>query len=202
MFWPPQHQYDLDSKHYMLEFLEIGPLSFVEDFGLKGKEGFVSRRYSEQDSPFGLCVSLCQMLPIWKKRTSQMKGDLLLLERIEQKQKLCSVPKVHSVMIFKMCQSLGIKARLALEEEKCTWFVKHQKRSKSKSTIPAVKSKMIYEMCNALNIEVVLLQTTEQGIVALKPEQQEKQNKSPIVHSVFVYKMCRALGLDAELNAE
>ncbi|GFY00720.1 hypothetical protein TNCV_2141121 [Trichonephila clavipes] len=139
-------------------------------------------------------------IPWYFDRTSEMEGDLLVLERIEQNQKINSFPSVQSAIIFRVCQSLDIKTRPALEEEKSTWFVKGQKCSKSKPTIPGVKSKMIYEMCNALNIKVVLLQTTEHGIVALKPYQQEKQNKSPIVHSVMVYNMCLALGLDAELN--
>ncbi|GFS55591.1 phospholipase D1 [Trichonephila inaurata madagascariensis] len=59
------------------EFLEVGPLSFVEDLGLKSKEGFVSRRFNELDSSFGLCVTLCQMFPIWKKRWMFIKENFV-----------------------------------------------------------------------------------------------------------------------------
>ncbi|GIY14866.1 phospholipase D1 [Caerostris extrusa] len=53
-----------------LEFLEIGPLSFIEELGPKSKEGFVSRRCNYRDTPFGYCGQFCGMhvCPFWKKR--------------------------------------------------------------------------------------------------------------------------------------
>ncbi|GIY48766.1 phospholipase D1 [Caerostris darwini] len=53
-----------------LEFLEIGPLSFIEELGPKSKEGFVSRRCNYRDTPLGYCGQFCGMhvCPFWKKR--------------------------------------------------------------------------------------------------------------------------------------
>ncbi|GFV09125.1 hypothetical protein TNCV_4199021 [Trichonephila clavipes] len=40
-----------------------------------------------------------------------------------------SVPIVQSAMVFEMCQSLDIQARLAWEEERIVWIAKSKKRT-------------------------------------------------------------------------
>ncbi|GFV09119.1 hypothetical protein TNCV_4198961 [Trichonephila clavipes] len=110
------------------------------------------------------------LLPNFEK-TEQLNGNLLLLENIEQKQENDSVPIVHSVIVFKICQSLDIKARLAPEGERTPWIPKFKKQLESKQTIPVVKSKIIFEICNALNIKAVLTPTIEQDTAILEPKQ-------------------------------
>ncbi|GFQ94769.1 hypothetical protein TNCT_394631 [Trichonephila clavata] len=137
------------------------------------------------------------------EQTHRLAEDLLLSENMERKPENDSVPIVYSEMVFKMCQSLDIKARLAPEGERSVWIAKFKKNSKSKPTIPVVKSKMIYQMCNALDIAVILSPTIEQHTVTLKPNRKLKKNKPPpFVRSVMVYKTCLALGLEAELIME
>ncbi|GFR22467.1 hypothetical protein TNCT_520721 [Trichonephila clavata] len=137
------------------------------------------------------------------ERTQQLNGNLSLSERTVRKAENDSIPTVHSTMIFKMCQSLGIKARLAPEEKRSVWIAKSKKSSKPMPTTPVVKSKIIYEMCNALDIKVILSPTIERDIVTLEPKKKFKQNRPPpLVRSIMVYKMCCALGLEAELNPE
>ncbi|GFV09112.1 hypothetical protein TNCV_4198891 [Trichonephila clavipes] len=92
------------------------------------------------------------------------------------------MPTVHSGMIFKLCQSLDIKAQLAPEEERNIWIPKHKKSTESKPTVPVVKSEIIYQMCNALDIKVILSPTVEKDIVVLEPNREAKKNKpSPLV---------------------
>ncbi|GFR23346.1 hypothetical protein TNCT_492791 [Trichonephila clavata] len=137
------------------------------------------------------------------ERTQQFDGNLSLSERTVRKPENDSIPTVHSTMIFKMCQSLGIKTRLAPEEKRCVWIAKCKKSSKPMPTTPVVKSKIIYEMCNALDIKVILSPTIDQDTVTLEPNKKPKQNKPPpLVRSVMVYSMCRALGLETELIFE
>ncbi|XP_035212682.1 phospholipase D2-like [Stegodyphus dumicola] len=63
-----------------LEFLEIGPLSFVEDLGPKGKEGYVWKRCCYQDTGFGLFDSLClNGCTFWKKRWLFLKENFTAL---------------------------------------------------------------------------------------------------------------------------
>ncbi|GFR00759.1 hypothetical protein TNCT_552861 [Trichonephila clavata] len=118
----------------------------------------------------------------------------------ERKKQYSSVPVVHSVMIFKVCQALNIEVELAPEKIRMTWIAKHNKRPGKKPKTPEVKSKMIYEICNALNIEVILSAKTEEDIGAIKPKPESKKISPPIVRSVVVHKICQALGLNSELS--
>ncbi|XP_055938050.1 phospholipase D1-like [Argiope bruennichi] len=74
----------LDVSHFRnlpetLEFLEIGPLSFVEELGSKSKEGFVSRRCHRRDNPFGHLGRFCglHVCPFWKKRWLFIKENFV-----------------------------------------------------------------------------------------------------------------------------
>ncbi|GFY50289.1 hypothetical protein TNIN_416241 [Trichonephila inaurata madagascariensis] len=111
------------------------------------------------------------------EQTQQLDGNLSLSENKERKRENDSVPIVYSDMVFKMCQSLDIKARLAPEDERSAWIAKFKKRSKSKPTIPVVNSKIIYQMCNALDIKVMLSPTIEpdtHNYTASKPRTEEE----------------------------
>nr|XP_042905497.1 phospholipase D2 [Parasteatoda tepidariorum] len=61
-----------------LEFLEIGPLSFIDELGPKGKEGYVWRRYGFRNRCLATvtkpCVEIC---PCWSKRWLFMKVDFV-----------------------------------------------------------------------------------------------------------------------------
>ncbi|GFR17439.1 hypothetical protein TNCT_735821 [Trichonephila clavata] len=115
------------------------------------------------------------------------------------KKQRSSVPVVHSLMLFKICQALDIEVKLAPEEARTTWNAKFNKQLKQKPNVPEVKSKMIYEICNALSLEVELSATTE-GIEELNPKPIPKKKPLPIVHSITVHGICQALGLETELN--
>ncbi|CAL1290309.1 unnamed protein product [Larinioides sclopetarius] len=53
-----------------LEFLEIGPLAFVDELGPKTKEGFIKRRCNHRDTRFGHFGQFCglHVCPFWKER--------------------------------------------------------------------------------------------------------------------------------------
>ncbi|GFV41970.1 hypothetical protein TNCV_2751511 [Trichonephila clavipes] len=137
------------------------------------------------------------------EQTQQLDGNLTLSEQTKRRPENDSVPIVQSAMVFEICQSLGLQARLAPEEERIIWVAKNKKHMESKPTIPVVKSEIIYQMCKALDIEAVLSLTINQDIVTLKPNQKPVQNKPlPLVRSVMVHNMCHALGLETKLIFE
>ncbi|GFR02215.1 hypothetical protein TNCT_493681 [Trichonephila clavata] len=117
----------------------------------------------------------------------------------ECKKRNSSVPKVQSVMIFKMCESLGINVELIPEERKITCIEKYYKLTEKNPRTPEIKSEMIYHICKDLNIEVVLSAQMEKDTEALKPHL-KKEKPLPIVRSIIVHEICQALGLDTELN--
>ncbi|GFT14262.1 phospholipase D1 [Nephila pilipes] len=96
---------------FQLEFLEIGPLSFVEDFGLKGKEGFVSRKYNEMDSSLRLCGRICEfeMWPFWKKR--QWTVNTILCHIIN-----CFIPRGIPMCVETIGNSLQNQGWLFIKE--------------------------------------------------------------------------------------
>ncbi|GFQ78222.1 hypothetical protein TNCT_604471 [Trichonephila clavata] len=117
----------------------------------------------------------------------------------ERKKRKNSVPGVQSLMIFKMCESLGINVQLATEERRITWIEKYYKYTKENISTPEIKSELIYPICKDLNNEVVLSAQMEKDNEALKPHL-KKEKPLPIVPSVIVHEICQVLGLDTELN--
>ncbi|GFU54423.1 hypothetical protein TNCV_3977241 [Trichonephila clavipes] len=62
------------------------------------------------------------------------------------------VPVIHSMMVFKMCEGLGLPAQLAAESDRQIWIMKKKPRP-----IPKVHSKTILMFCEALNLDAELL---------------------------------------------
>ncbi|GFR20602.1 hypothetical protein TNCT_62891 [Trichonephila clavata] len=116
----------------------------------------------------------------------------------ERKKRNSSVPEVNSLMIFKVCESLGINVQLAPEERRLTLIKKYIKRTEKDYNTPEVKSEMVYHICKALNIDVVL-STLSEDTEELIPEPKEKK-PLPIVRSVMLHKICQALSLNTGLN--
>ncbi|GFW93419.1 zinc finger protein [Trichonephila clavipes] len=74
-----------------------------------------------------------------------------LKERDDDKLEGIEVPVVHSLMIFKMCEGLGLQAQLAAESDRKIWFAKKKPRP-----IPKVHSKTILMFCEALDLDAEL----------------------------------------------
>ncbi|GFU25477.1 hypothetical protein NPIL_258921 [Nephila pilipes] len=84
------------------------------------------------------------------------------------------IPIVHSLMVYKMCEGLGINVQIAPIENRKTWMckfndlpkcvsptaapeIKGQKNKlKSQKVIPVVKSASVFMFCTALGIEAIL----------------------------------------------
>ncbi|CAL1290306.1 unnamed protein product [Larinioides sclopetarius] len=62
-----------------LEFLEIGPLAFVDELGPKTKEGFIKRRCNHRDTRFGHFGQFCglHVCPFWKERWLFIKENFV-----------------------------------------------------------------------------------------------------------------------------
>ncbi|GFT47847.1 hypothetical protein NPIL_505711 [Nephila pilipes] len=84
------------------------------------------------------------------------------------------IPIVNSVMVYKMCEGLGLNVQRAPVEKRKTWILKFNEESKcvtptiaseikeqnnklnSPKIIPVVKSASVFKFCIALGIEAVL----------------------------------------------
>ncbi|GFY80138.1 hypothetical protein TNIN_245771 [Trichonephila inaurata madagascariensis] len=79
-----------------------------------------------------------------QERKVHVKRDDDKLEGIE-------VPVVHSLMVFKMCEGLGLQAQHAAESDRKIWVAKKKPRP-----IPKVHSKRILMFCEALDLAAEL----------------------------------------------
>ncbi|GFY78471.1 hypothetical protein TNIN_331851 [Trichonephila inaurata madagascariensis] len=79
------------------------------------------------------------------------KERKVIPERDDDKLEGNVVPVVHSLMIFKMCEGLGLLAQLAPESDRKIWALKKKPRR-----IPKVHSKTILMFCEALNLDAEL----------------------------------------------
>ncbi|GFX83777.1 hypothetical protein TNCV_350411 [Trichonephila clavipes] len=88
---------------------------------------------------------------IYFESTTQVQEFKVIAERGNDKLAGIEVPVVHSLMVFKMCEGLGLQAQLAAESDRKIWMVKKKPRP-----IPKVHSKTILMFCEALNLDAEL----------------------------------------------
>ncbi|GFS51629.1 hypothetical protein NPIL_573711 [Nephila pilipes] len=94
---------------------------------------------------------------------------LILDQEMKVDEKKGKIPIVHSLMVYKMCEGLGINAQIAPAEDrkfnerpKCATptvasETKEQKSMlKTLKVVPVVKSASVFTFCTALGIEAIL----------------------------------------------
>ncbi|GFY71433.1 retrovirus-related Pol polyprotein from transposon opus [Trichonephila inaurata madagascariensis] len=64
----------------------------------------------------------------YEKSTTQDQERKVIAERDDGKFEGTEVPVVHSVMVFKMCEGLGLQAQLAAESDRKIWIAKKKPR--------------------------------------------------------------------------
>ncbi|GFR07022.1 hypothetical protein TNCT_210111 [Trichonephila clavata] len=97
-----------------------------------------------------LVVELIRNLTgIYFESTTQAQERKVIVERAEEKFE--KVPVVHSLMVYKMCEGLGLQAQLATEQDRKIWVAKKKLRP-----IPKVHSKTILMFCEALGLDAEL----------------------------------------------
>ncbi|GFS47995.1 hypothetical protein TNIN_218171 [Trichonephila inaurata madagascariensis] len=77
------------------------------------------------------------------QNTTQVQECNVIAKRDDGK---FEVPVVHSLMVFKMCEGLGLQAQLAPESDRKIWVAKKKPRPK-----PKVHSKTILMFCETLD---------------------------------------------------
>ncbi|GFS29768.1 uncharacterized protein TNIN_30811 [Trichonephila inaurata madagascariensis] len=92
---------------------------------------------------------------IYFERAAQVQERKGIAERADDKVERTGVPVVHSLMVFKMCEGLGLPAQLLAESDRKIWVAKNKPRPVSK-----VHSKMILMFCEASNLDAVLTPTS------------------------------------------
>ncbi|GFT48920.1 hypothetical protein TNCV_2771291 [Trichonephila clavipes] len=92
---------------------------------------------------------LKHLIGIYFESITQIQESKVISEQVDDKFGRIGVPVVHYVMIFKMCEGLGLLAQLAAEPDRKTWVAK-----KKICPIPKVHSKTILMFCEALNLDV------------------------------------------------
>ncbi|GFT35515.1 hypothetical protein NPIL_360711 [Nephila pilipes] len=86
--------------------------------------------------------------------------DLLIPENnnnilnLQNQPKKNTIPIVHTEAVYRFCQALNLKARLAPVESRVVFSPK-KRQTKNKIT-PIVRSKIVHSMCLALNLEAEL----------------------------------------------
>ncbi|GFY70562.1 hypothetical protein TNIN_60751 [Trichonephila inaurata madagascariensis] len=68
---------------------------------------------------------LKNLIAIYFESASQDKERKVIPERDDDKLEGNVVPVVHSLMIFKMCEGLGLEAQLAPESDRKIWALKN-----------------------------------------------------------------------------
>ncbi|GFQ88691.1 hypothetical protein TNCT_261871 [Trichonephila clavata] len=86
---------------------------------------------------------------IYFESTTHAQERKVIAERGEDK--CARVPVVNSLMIYKMCEGLGLPAQLAAEPDRKIWVAKKKLRP-----IPKVHSKTILMFCEALGLDAEL----------------------------------------------
>ncbi|GFU00639.1 uncharacterized protein TNCV_4818061 [Trichonephila clavipes] len=108
------------------------------------------------------CVSIVDLIKnltgIYFESTTHTQGQerKVITERDEDKIERVKVPVVHSLMVFKMCEGLGLRAQLAAESDRKIWVAKKKPRP-----IPKVHFKRILMFCEALNLDAELAHSPE-----------------------------------------
>ncbi|GFU91340.1 hypothetical protein TNCV_2541081 [Trichonephila clavipes] len=101
----------------------------------------------------------CRLLPLVCAIAAKKEGDKIyedqerkaIAELDDGKFEGTKVPIVHSMMVFKMCEGLGLQAQLAAESDRKIWVAKKKPRP-----IPKMHSKNILMFCEALNLDTEL----------------------------------------------
>ncbi|GFV28926.1 transposable element Tcb2 transposase [Trichonephila clavipes] len=107
------------------------------------------------------------------------------------------VPTIRSLMVWKMCEALNLKAKYVPLPGAASLVGRHFRRTKRDTIIPVVRSFHVWKMCQALDIPATYDPQHSRSTFTLK------QNKTiPVVHSIAVFKMCNALNLRAEFNSD
>ncbi|GFR15932.1 uncharacterized protein TNCT_177221 [Trichonephila clavata] len=88
---------------------------------------------------------------IYFESITQVPESKIIAERDGDKLQGIEVPVVHSLMVFKMCEGLGLQAQLAAESDRKIWVAKKKPRP-----IPKVHSKTILMFCEALSLDAEL----------------------------------------------
>ncbi|GFS51296.1 hypothetical protein TNIN_351691 [Trichonephila inaurata madagascariensis] len=94
---------------------------------------------------------LKKLIGLYFESTAQVQESTVIVGRDEGEFERARVPIVHSLMIFKMCEGLGLPAEIAAESDRKIWVAKKKPRP-----IPKVHSKTILMFCEALNLDAEL----------------------------------------------
>ncbi|GFU15653.1 hypothetical protein TNCV_1294951 [Trichonephila clavipes] len=94
---------------------------------------------------------LTNLIEIFFESAAQVLEPKVVAELNEDKFERNGVPVVHSLMIFKMCEGLGLPAQLAAKSDRQMGVAENKS-----SPIPKVHSKTILMFCETLNLEAEL----------------------------------------------
>ncbi|GFT69158.1 uncharacterized protein TNCV_2566131 [Trichonephila clavipes] len=92
------------------------------------------------------------LIGIYFESAAQVQEHKVIAERDDDKFVRIEAPLVHSVIIFKMCEGLGIRAQLTAESNRQIWVAKKKPRP-----IPKGHFKTILMLCEALNLDAQLV---------------------------------------------
>ncbi|GFY55294.1 uncharacterized protein TNIN_196521 [Trichonephila inaurata madagascariensis] len=95
---------------------------------------------------------LKHLIGIYFESTTQIQEIKVIAEQVDDQFERVGVPIVHSMMVFKMCEGLGLQAQLATESDRKIWVAKKKPRP-----IPKVHSKAILMFCEALDLDAELV---------------------------------------------
>ncbi|GFT66100.1 hypothetical protein NPIL_564971 [Nephila pilipes] len=102
-------------------------------------------------------------------------------------------PVVRSIMIFKICQALDLRAELASLDDQTDHIQAPTRDVRKFTKLPAVYSFKVFKICQALDLKAELHPETE------RPTFVTKKRCIPVVHSRAVFSICQGLDLKVQL---
>ncbi|GFY73739.1 hypothetical protein TNIN_71661 [Trichonephila inaurata madagascariensis] len=94
---------------------------------------------------------LKHLIGIYFKSIARVPERTVIPDQDDVKLERIAIPLVHFMMVFKMCEGLGLPAQLAAASNRTIWVAKRKPRP-----IPKVHSKTILMFCEALNLDAEL----------------------------------------------
>ncbi|GFY62531.1 hypothetical protein TNIN_417031 [Trichonephila inaurata madagascariensis] len=121
-----------------------------------------------QITAYVFAIEILKISFTWDLGKNEAHIENQILEFQKPNVQMKEIPKVYSIMVFKICEGLDIDVRLAPIEEGEIWISKFSDQRKRMKYIPTVQSEIIYKLCGALNLEVQLSAANDQKIFRQK----------------------------------
>ncbi|GFU01962.1 hypothetical protein NPIL_71751 [Nephila pilipes] len=127
------------------------------------------------------------------EKTNEQRYVAILESEKQHIEKKVYIPVVHSFIVYKMCEGLGLEVQIVSIENRKIWI---RNNNEPMNMTPTILSDKSFNQGASQNFVV-----NDKNILSHKSKIGTKNSKLiPKVRSAMIYKLCQDLRIEAELN--